>query len=113
METTVDEAAKRLGVSRDTVMRRIHKGELDAHQEERPQGHVWRVVIPEEEPSKVNGEALARELETMRGMLELVQGELATKNEQIKELHVLLQQAQAALPAPRENRHSWWRFWGR
>ncbi len=113
METTVDEAAKHLGVSRDTVMRRIRKGELDAHQEERPQGHVWRVVIPDEkeESSKVDGEVLARELESMRGVLELVQGELATKNEQIKELHILLQQAQAALPAPQENRRSWWRLW--
>lgn len=113
METTVDEAAKHLGVSRDTVMRRIRKGELDAHQEERPQGHVWRVVVPDEkeESGKVDGEAVARELETMREMLQMAQGELATKNEQIKELHVLLQQAQAALPAPKENRHGWWRFW--
>ena len=30
------------------------------------------------------------------------------KNEQIRELHVLLQQSQPVLPAPRH----WWRFWG-
>ena len=35
------------------------------------------------------------------------------KDKQIGELHVLLQQAQAALPAPRENHHPWWRFWQR
>ena len=71
------------------------------------------MVVPDEkeESSKVDGEAVARELETMREMLQMAQGELATKNEQIKELRVLLQQAQAALPAPRENHHSWWRFW--
>ena len=37
--------------------------------------------------------------------------QLETKDRQIGELHILLQQAQAALPAPKENRHrSWWRF---
>ena len=69
------------------------------------------IADEKEESSKVDGEVVARELETVREMLQLAQGELATKNEQIKELHVLLQQAQAALPAPQENRHSWWRFW--
>jgi hypothetical protein len=37
--------------------------------------------------------------------------ELEAKNRQIGELHVLLQQAQAALPAPREEQRTWWRFW--
>ena len=110
METTVDEAAKHLGVSRDTVMRRIRKGELEAHQEPRPQGHVWRVVVPDEEPDNHDGGGVARELETVRGMLAILQEELTTKNEQIRELHVLLQQSQAALPAPRESR-PWWRLW--
>jgi hypothetical protein len=38
--------------------------------------------------------------------------ELSAKNRQIEQLHVLLQQAQTALPATREN-HPWWRFWER
>jgi len=37
--------------------------------------------------------------------------QLDSKDRQIQELHILLQQAQAALPAPKENRHStWWRL---
>ena len=111
-EVTVAEAAKLLGVSRDTIMRRIRKGELDAHQEPRPQGHVWRVVVPYEAPDNQHVEALARELHTVRDMMELLKEEVATKNEQIRELHVLLQQAQAALPAPAKDR-AWWRFWQR
>jgi excisionase family DNA binding protein len=111
-EVTVEEAAKLLGVSRDTIMRRIQKGELEAHQEPRPQGHVWRVTIPDEPPDNPQVEALTRELETVRGVVELLKEELTHKNTQIQELHVLLQQAQAALPAPRSNR-SWWRFWER
>jgi hypothetical protein len=57
-------------------------------------------------------EALIRELQTVRDVMELLKEELASKNKQIEQLHVLLQQAQAALPAPRDSR-SWWRFWQR
>ena len=111
-EATVEEAAKLLGVSRDTIMRRIRKGKLEAHQEPRPQGHVWRVTIPDEEPDNQHVEALTRELQTVREVMELLKEELANKNKQIEQLHILLQQAQAALPAPREGR-VWWRFWKR
>jgi excisionase family DNA binding protein len=86
-EVTVEEAAKCLGVSRDTIMRRIRKGELEAQQKPRPQGHVWRVTIPDEEPDNQHVEALTRELQTVRDV-------------------------QAALPAARDQR-AWWRFWQR
>ena len=113
-EVTVEEAANLLGVSRDTIMRRIRKGDLEAHQEPRPQGHVWRVIIPDEEPNNQHVEVLTRELQTVRDVLELLKEELASKNKQIEQLHVLLQQAQAALPVPKEDRHSWWRrLWQR
>jgi transcriptional regulator with XRE-family HTH domain len=39
--------------------------------------------------------------------------EIAAKNKQIEQLHVLLQQAQAALPAPKDNRPWWQRLWRR
>jgi hypothetical protein len=42
------------------------------------------------------------------------QEELAAKNKQIEQLHVLLQQAQSALPSPKEDSQSWWRrLWQR
>jgi hypothetical protein len=42
------------------------------------------------------------------------QEQLGAKDTQIGQLHVLLQQAQASLPAPKEDRHSWWRrLWQR
>jgi hypothetical protein len=37
--------------------------------------------------------------------------QLAAKDEQIRELHILLQQAQAVLPAPKDNRSWWQRLW--
>ena len=48
---------------------------------------------------------------TLQGQVEDQASELTANNEQIRELHFLLQQAQATLPAPKEDRRSWWRFW--
>ncbi len=119
-EVSVNEAARLLGVSRDTIMRRIRATELEAHQEPRPQGHVWRVVIPDEAISEGHDSDVMGELQTLREMVSMLQAqveadreELASKNKQIEQLHVLLQQAQAALPAPRENRSWWQRLWRR
>src|SRR3712207_5579227 len=71
-EAAVEETSKLLDVSRDTIMRRIRKGELEAHQEPRPQGHVWRMIIPDEEPDNQHVEALTRELQTVRDVMELL-----------------------------------------
>jgi len=50
-------------------------------------------------------------IEFLRDEVRTLREELGSKNEQIRELHVLLQQQALALPAPKENRQSWWRFW--
>jgi len=50
------------------------------------------------------------ELETsasIQAQVQLLGEQLSTKDNQIQQLHVLLQQTQAMLPAPREHR-SWW-----
>jgi excisionase family DNA binding protein len=119
-EVSVNEAARLLGVSRDTITRRIRAGDLEAHQEPRPQGHVWRVVIPDEAISEGHYSDVMGELQTLRKMVSMLQTqveadreELVSKNKQIEQLHVLLQQAQAALPAPRDNRRWWQRLWRR
>ncbi len=44
---TIDEAAERLGVSSDTVRRRIKRGELRAEKRKGPYGECW--MIPESE----------------------------------------------------------------
>ena len=133
------EAAKCLGVSVDTIRRRLRKGELQGHQQPRPQGFVWVIEIPEEldDPGSTFAKTVAdipvnnggsnggdRRLEEVVAVLqaqvtsqqrqmEAHQDELTAKNKQIEQLHILLQQAQAALPAPKESRHSWWRVWKR
>jgi IS30 family transposase len=123
---SIPEAARRLGVTQDTIRRRIRKGELAAYQEPRPQGYVWFVDVPEEElsaeePAYPDFKEETGEVQLLREMMELLREELKTKDRQlearereVQELHVLLQRAQAALPAPKEDRQSWWhRLWQR
>ena len=113
---TIKEAAKLLQVSELTVRRRLAKGFLTGVQEPTPQGYVWMVELSDDEATDTQppNQEIIRHMEETIGLLrEQVssqQEELASKNKQIVQLHILLQQAQAALPAPREGR-SWWRWW--
>jgi hypothetical protein len=46
-------------------------------------------------------------------MVSMLQHQLEVREREVQELHVLLQQAQAALPAPRDHRPWWQRLWRR
>jgi hypothetical protein len=54
---SIREAATRLGVSADTVRRRLKRGELGGEQEATPQGFVWRVEVPVETQPTAPAEA--------------------------------------------------------
>jgi hypothetical protein len=133
---TLAEAAHRLGVSVDTVRRRLQKGELKGEQQARPQGFIWLIEMPEETGQPSNSSAVwqaaeeanslasvaacqteINRLESMVAMLQdrvnAQQDELEARRREVQELHVLLQQVQAALPAPRDNRSWWQRLWRR
>ncbi len=83
------------------------------------------VDLPDEEPLEENHsqdstglrelvDVLKDEVAALRQQLEAKDGQLDAREREAQELHVLLQQAQAALPAPKENHQSsWWRFWER
>ena len=117
---TIKEAAKRLRVSELTIRRRLAKGLISGVQEPTPQGYVWMVELSDDEVEGDQGithELISRMDDTIAILSEQVkvqQEELTAKNKQIEQLHVLLQQAQSALPAPKENQHSWWyKLWHR
>jgi hypothetical protein len=122
---TVPEAARRLGVTEDTVKRRLRKGELHGERKARPQGYIWLAWLPEEEvdpDSTVTGTAASQgddsvnhpvssEVQRLEEMVALLQHQLEVREREVEQLHILLQQAQA-LPAPRDGRH-WWKWWRR
>jgi hypothetical protein len=131
---TLADAAHRLGVSVDTVRRRLQKGELKGQQQARPQGFIWLIEMPDETDqrnsiagsqaeaevnSQVSVAACGAEIKRLEGMVAMLQDrvnaqqeELEARRREVQELHVLLQQSQVALPSPKDNR-SWWRFWQR
>jgi excisionase family DNA binding protein len=55
---TKKEAAELLGVSVDTIERRIKRGELKGHKESLPQGLTWLIEIPQEIIPQGNGGAV-------------------------------------------------------
>jgi hypothetical protein len=171
---TVLEAAVHLGVSPQTVKRRLKSGKLKGRQEATAQGFTWLVDVPDissnhqsgtptgassgvpsqyaDIPSEVHSTpvgtpddapgtpgdilrdnsfssegpsllervaALSTEVEGQRALIaslneqvDSLKGQLGSKDRQIEQLHVLVQQAQAALPAPKEQRSWWRRLWG-
>lgn len=132
MAIPIHEAAQRLGVSPDTIRRRIRRGELRATKEETPQGYIWLVEVPEDEPMQpymqdggVHGqehrqdvqEATDGEVQALRNLVDVLKAQVAIQQEElearrreVQELHILLQQAQKALPQPVQHslRRGWW-----
>ncbi len=107
---SVGEAARRLGVSTDTIRRRIGKGELTAHQEPTPQGFRWEVELQPNDQS-VNGHEGTEALVTaLQAQVQAQAEELDARRREVQELHVLLQTAQTALTAPKNR--PWWKLWG-
>jgi IS30 family transposase len=126
----VAEAAQRLGVSTDTIKRRLKRGELQGQRQDTPQGFIWLVAIPKS-PDKVNGavdsssdamateshttasamaDAMAKEVRRLEEMVEMLQKELDHRAQEMERMQILLQQAldpTRAIAAPRQL--PWWR----
>jgi len=107
---TIREAAERLGVSPDTIRRRITRGTLEAVQEPRPQGFVWMVELPTtkrrrttKRPQKPRGPSPAKlEATLLREKVEMLTTELESRRREVGELHQLLAQSQLLLKAGTE-----------
>jgi excisionase family DNA binding protein len=108
MQVTIAEAAQLLGLSEKTIRRRVLSGRLQATQMSTYKGYTWLVDVPDDLVESETGE-----LQALRDRVAAQDRELEAKNKQIEQLHILLQQAQAALPPPRVTQRYWWRFWQR
>jgi predicted DNA-binding transcriptional regulator YafY len=116
MRVSIAEAAERLRLSEQTVRRRVRSGELPGVQLNTPQGFIWMVELSDDlstdNPDSGEIKALRELIDTLRAQIETLSAELEGRRREAQEFLFLLQQAQVALPAPRDNR-SWWRFWQR
>jgi hypothetical protein len=125
----IRDAAQRLGISTDTVRRRLKSGELNGERQETPQGFIWLVELPEivarvidsdvdtgvpvHSPNELEREEEVILRERVTGLERLVtelqtdrdawQAQAQRADEANREMRILVQQAQAlsrALPAP-------------
>jgi excisionase family DNA binding protein len=117
MQVTLSEAAVYLKMSERTVRRWLHTGKLQGSQMPTDRGFQRLVDIPDDLQVEPEGE-VPGEMQALRDMnavlmkrLDLADQELEARRREVQELHVLLQQAQSALPSPRGTQRPWWRFW--
>jgi len=118
-EVPIAEAAKCLGTSIDTIRRRISKGQLKARKVLSSHGEMYLVEVPDEvSPVTTRAENKTEpkvehssEIEALHKTISILETELESRRREVQELHVLLQQAQAALPPGRGQPNSipWWR----
>jgi excisionase family DNA binding protein len=121
VQVSVEEAARRLGVSSITVRRRLLKGQLEAEKVETPQGHQWLVHLDDEasgpgdqSPAEAATaqpptppieqipatDALAREIARLEAHNQDLRGQLDDRVREIERLHTILSQTVRALPVP-------------
>ena len=87
-----EEAARLLGVSIDTVERKLKRGELNGKQDPRPRGWQWLVEIPQDvataetsaAPASTPADAYASELEALRELVDTVKDEVAHLRRQLQ-----------------------------
>ena len=122
-EVTIAEAAKCLGMSIDSIRRRIAKNELKARKVPSPHGDIYLVELPDDAVPAPDPAATEEKednvvaIEAMRKTISILETELEARRREVQELHVLLQQAQKQLPPGKtedtktENpvKVSWWR----
>ena len=120
-EVTIAEAAKCLGMSIDSIRRRIAKNELKARKVTSPHGEIYLVELPDDAaPAPAVTEAKEDNtvaIEAMRKTISILETELESRRREVQELHVLLQQAKKQLPPGKTEdtkeetsvKVSWWR----
>jgi len=126
------EAARRLGVSVDTVERRLKRGDLQGQQEQRGKGWRWLVEVPDDVAPANNGSAPASapassinapaepgllnafqsQIDHLQEQVKNLNHQLTVKDNQISELLIVTRQAQAMLPPPPAEPERRRGFWG-
>ena len=116
------QAARRLGVSVDTVERRLKRGDLQGQQEARGNGWRWLIEVPEPAPA-TNGDTpavapaevvlvatLQGQVANLQEQLRVMNQALSSRDNLVSELTVVIRQQQTMLPAPEARRRRWWQI---
>jgi len=98
-QTTIVGAAQQLGVSPDTIRRRIRQGQLPASKQATSKGLIWLVDLPDEalEPRADAAREIERLREEVGHWRELalsLRQELAARTREVQQLLALLERAQ-------------------
>jgi hypothetical protein len=120
---TIKEAAERLSLSEVTIRRRLRTGQLKGYQESPPTGKWFIEISDDVEQGEVDADeyddsfqladALRGTIKRLDEVIALLKHQLEAREREVQELHVLLQQSQAALPAAGDNRSWWHKLWHR
>ena len=128
---TMGEAACRMGISVDTVRRRLNRGELSGRLQRTPRGFIWLIDIPGPNRPGMTSEASAAGpasvsasnpaggalpaggVQALRELLDVLRHEIdandrthESKGRQVEMLHVLLQQTLSG-PSPPGQHRTW------
>jgi len=109
-------AATRMGITPEAVRKRIARGTLPATKQE----GRWYVTLgtsngyhPQDTGQDAGQDTGRNVQDTWQNdkdrLIQTLTDELEARRREVSELHVLLGQAQAALPAPKNR--PWWRRW--
>lgn len=104
-QLTIPKAAARLGVSIVTVRRRLKAGHLNGVKIETPQGYEWRVCLEATSADLPPAESTpsspppSGEIAALRGTIEVLERELAGRNQEVERLTSLLSREQEIVRA--------------
>ena len=102
----ISEAAHRLGVSQDTVRRRLKTGELAGEKGRSAGGFRWIVDLDGQVVGRKHDGQDYHLVELLKGQVQDLRVQLEVRAREVSELHQLL--ATRALNPGKP----WWRFWG-
>lgn len=114
MEKSIEDASVILGVSKETIRRRLRNGVISGRKVSTPQGYRWLVSVPEPEDDhqdepmtggRANGNALV--VEVLQDQVRQLTEQLESRTKEISELHMIIG-ARALNPG-----RSWWKLWRR
>jgi len=122
VKLNIAQAAAHLGLSQDTVRRRLRAGEIPGERVRAPGGFRWMVEVlddttnndqrddPLHGPGQANGTTVDTDLmEILKGQVQDLRDQLDTRAREISELHQLLAARSLAPGMIRP----WWAFWRR